>query len=171
MDRIESILASHGDEDLIALVRAAEAAGWDNMLAYLRTGYAAGLTHGGLLACSHCGEPVEDPAHPGSNVGCHLLDDSSGCGAVTLCDECYGQALAARAKIVVSEGEEGTVEDDSALTDREKALAGILDRHDEGVSRNARAIIASHPRDERRQLHRYQALIDAAAARRGKTIT
>lgn len=174
IDAIEALLAEHGDEEMLALVVAADSDGWGDIYEYLRIGYAEGLNHGGLWECECCGEPVEDPAHPDCEVGCHILADGSGCGDTILCDECYAAAKAARAKIVVTnecdgDGEViGTSDDDSALTDEEKTLAAYLDRAQSGNARNARSFIAGYPRDERPRLHRYQDQIEVDAANRGK---
>ena len=180
--KIAALLAKHGDESMMPLVESADAAGWGDVYEYLRIGYSIGLNGGGLWQCEHCHQPIEDPAHPDSEVGCHILDDESGCGNTILCDECYEAAVAARKKIVVTEIREcdisdsdeqtviGTKEDDSALTADEKTLAAYLDAHQTGISRNARSHIAGYPRGERWQLHRYQDQIDADAAKRGKTV-
>jgi hypothetical protein len=127
--------------------------------------------------CDCCGDAVEDPSHADSETGCHILDDGTGCGDIRLCDECYAEAVAARAKIVVSRfedaatGDEITVEDDSALTDDERVMAAYLEAHDRGTAANARSFIALAPRDERRDMHRRRDQIDAAKARRGKSET
>lgn len=173
---IVALLADHGDVEKLPLVLAAIEAHWGDVHEYLRVGYAAGLDCGGLWQCEHCGDPVEDPAHPCCNVGCHMLDDGSGVGDAILCEVCYEAALDARRKIVVEDvtDDDGEVvsthEDDSALTDGEQTLAGYLNRDDDGRSRRDRSHIASYPRDERGQLHRYQEQIDASRARRGKTV-
>lgn len=174
--KIAALLAMHGDDAMMPLVVAADDLGWGDIYEYLRIGYERGLSSGGLWRCEHCGEPVEDPAHPDHEVGCHILDDGSGCGDIILCDECYEAAVAARKKIVVEtfedadSGLEITEQDDSALTDDEKALAAYIEDNQSGNARNARSLIAGYPRNERRQLHRYQDQIDADAAKRGKTV-
>ena len=120
----------------------------------------------GMFRCEHCGVVCEDPAHPSAMEGCALLNDESGTDTICLCNECHDAAVAARAKIVVNDfedddGNEFVEEDDSALTDDERSLAAFLDKASKGSSRQARDIIGMYPRDERRDLHRYQDQIDA----------
>lgn len=172
---IKALLVQHGDDDLLPLAIEADEHGWGDIFEYLRLGYAEGLPHGGLWQCEHCGCPVEDPAHPDHGEGCCILADGEG-GDTKLCNECYDEAKAARAKVVLTEeideeGERiGMSEDDSALTDDEKTLARYLDKNDEGNARNARANIGMYPRNKRYQLYRYQDKIDAANRAKGKKI-
>lgn len=161
---------------LLDLAEHAEAEGWGDVVEYLRVGFEAGLGDGGLWQCDHCLMPTEDPAHPHATEGCICLADASGTGGVVLCHDCHAAAAGARKKIVVTEVTDdydnvvGTEEDDSALTDDERRLAAYLDAADEGVARQSREIIGSYPRNERRQLHRYQDQIDAKRRTRGKTL-
>lgn len=174
--KIAALLEEHGDGAMMPLVVAADEAGWGDVYEYLRIGYEDGLSRGGLWQCEHCGCALEDPAHPHHETGCHILDDGTGCGDTILCDECYDTAKAARAKIVVQDEYDGDGEvagasdDDSALTTEEKTLASYLAKNQEGNARIARSMIGDYPREERRQLHRYQDQIDADAAKRGKIV-
>lgn len=175
-EKIQDLLREHGDADLFTLAAAADQDGWGNIYEYLRAGFEAGLDHGGLWLCDHCGSPVEDPSHPDAEEGCHILDDGTGCGDTILCDECHCEAVAARAKIKIEKfedvdtGDQITEEDDSALTDDEKVMAAYLDTHDAGTARHARSFISMYPRSERRDLHRYQDQIDAERSARGKQV-
>jgi hypothetical protein len=89
---------------------------------------------------------------------------------VVLCQKCYGEAVEARKKIVVEDDGEGNeVEDDSALSDEERELAAYIATGIEGACRQSRELISGYPRDERRQLHRYQDQIDRDRRNSGKS--
>lgn len=90
-------------------------------------------------------------------------------GDIVLCEDCYLEALAARRKIVVSEDEGGIYEDRSALTAEEREWAELLDIAEEAANQADRELIRDYPRDEQRQLHRYQDDIEAERFRSGKS--
>lgn len=120
----------------------------------------------GFCYCTHCDAPLVDAS---ISIGCereaiHL------CGDITLCAECYEAAKEARKKIVIVDDGDCEHEDDSALSDSERELAGYLDRAEQALNRIQRGLIGSYPRDERRQLHRYQDAIEADRSRAGKAV-
>jgi hypothetical protein len=144
-------------------------AGWDG-LEEIRD--AAIRVHGavaGLWRCDACDCPLLDPAVSGA-AGC--TDESEAVmlyGDITLCRECHDAAQTARAKIVVIEDDEaGVAEDDSALTDDERTMAAYLSRAESARNYADRGLIGGYPRDEQRQLHRYQDQIEADRFRSGK---
>lgn len=129
------------------------------------------ISSSGFWYCDNCSVPLIDVCvydDVDGNPVC--LYSRDGLGTVYLCQECHEAAVEARAKIVVGTDDEagGTWEDDSALTDEERRLAGYLDAADAGESRICREIIRSYPRDEQMQLRRYQDRIDADRRRAGK---
>jgi hypothetical protein len=147
----------------------AREAGWITMFSIDEITEAAMHVHGelaGLWRCQCCDAPVLDPAVC-SQAGCSDASEAVMLyGDIILCQDCHEAAKDARAKIVVVEDEDcGTVEDVSALTDEEPAMASYLDRAESARNRLDRETIRHYPRDERRQLHRYQDSIEADRAK------
>jgi hypothetical protein len=144
-------------------------AGWDG-LEEIRE--AAIRVHGelaGFWRCDSCDCPLLDPAVSGEAGSTDESEAVMLYGDITLCHECHEAAQEARAKITVIEDEEaGVIEDDSAMTDEERMMAAYLDRAESARNYADRTLVGGYPRDERRQLHRYQDQIEADRFRSGK---
>lgn len=125
----------------------------------------------GFLRCRHCNTVILDCA-VAAQIGCSGTESEAVglVGDTILCRECFDKAIKARRKIVIEDdGEGGERDDDSTLTEEEAALASLLEKAIDANCRADRELIGSYPRDERRQLHRYQDDIDADRQRSGKT--
>jgi hypothetical protein len=170
--------------DAAQLLIDAAASGWTGLEDVATEAVNLDLGRCGLSRCEHCGRVVADAALGDYDDETAWYTDSDGIGLFALCGECDEKAHAARKKIVVVDEPEETEiddgnefvcgggissEDTSALSDEEEELAGYLDRRDAGHARQSREIIHGYPRDERRDLHRYQDQIDAERSRAGKS--
>lgn len=128
---IEKILADNHDLTATMIARCEKATAYfGDLAAYLTAGYAEDLDSGGLWECDHCGEVVEDPAHPDCGEPAVILHDDT-----ILCHDCYSAAIEAAAKIVVHDDDGCNYEDVSALTDEEQLLASYIAASRERVSR------------------------------------
>ena len=159
------VIREHGDMDkhMRRRLRSAIRGGWEDIADFVRVGYEAGLNSGGLWLCDHCCTAVADSAHP------HCMEPPTELyGDIILCSECHTAAIAARAKIITISDDDGDEEDRSALVDDEDVLAGYLDQAVTARNRMDRDLIRGYPRDERRNLHRYQDDIDRSRNLAGK---
>jgi hypothetical protein len=155
IDRILRLQECNEPLDILIRMNQAHEEGMIGITTIVEAGLEAGLYDAGLWICAGCGRVTIDPATGYGSETRILADDT------ILCGTCHVQAREARAKIVVSEDDEGNFEeDDSALTSRQRHLACMLDNAVEARNRQDRELIRMYPRYERAQLHRYQDDID-----------
>lgn len=166
------------DGEINKWIADAEEAGWNGIDEIIQaTVDVHGARGDGLWRCDSCDAPVADPAVC-DDGDCTLLTARDGIGVTIMCTACYDAAQAAREKIIVhvydddddDDGREYCEEDRSALTEEECELAEYLDAADEGVARQSRDLINAYPRDEQRNLHRFQNEIDRERSLRGKAV-